>query len=59
MAHLWICFMFGLKERPYPGRVLKSFLCDSDNKNIDFFKFRNFSGYFSFVHFNYHQNLVI
>ena len=22
-----ICFMFGLKERPYPGRELKSFWC--------------------------------
>ena len=26
-----ICLMFGLKERPYPGRELKSFWCDSDN----------------------------
>ena len=34
-----ICFMFGLKERPYPGRELKSFCCDSDNKNFDFFTF--------------------
>ena len=24
--------MFGLKERPYPGRVLKSFWCDFDNQ---------------------------
>ena len=32
-----ICFMFGLKERPYSGRELKSFWCDSDNKNLDFF----------------------
>ena len=23
--------MFNLKERPYPGRELKSFWCDSDN----------------------------
>ena len=34
-----ICFMFGLKERPYPGRELKSFYCDSDNKNFDFLRF--------------------
>ena len=45
MAHatawtaLSICFMFGLKERPYPGRELKSFWCDSDNKNFDFLCF--------------------
>ena len=45
MAHarastaLSICFMFGLKERPYPGRELKSFWCDTDNKNFDFFTF--------------------
>ena len=32
-----ICFMFGLKERPYSGRELKSFWCDSDNKNFDFY----------------------
>ena len=31
-----ICFMAGLKERPYSGRELKSFWCDSDNKNFDF-----------------------
>ena len=23
-----------LQERPYPGHVLISFLCDSDNKNL-------------------------
>ena len=34
-----ICFMFGLNERPYSGRELKSFWCDSDNKNYDFFTF--------------------
>ena len=51
--------MFGLKERPYTAHVLISFWCDSDNKNFDFFTFHNFSGYFSFVHFGYHQNLVI
>ena len=34
-----ICFMFGLKERPYSGRELKSFWCDSDNKNFDIFTF--------------------
>ena len=39
-----ICFMFGLKKRPYPGRELKSFWCDSDNKNFDFFTFLYFSG---------------
>ena len=32
-----ICFMFGLNEKPYSGRELKSFWCDSDNKNFDFF----------------------
>ena len=32
--------MFGLKEIPYPGRVLTSSWCDSDNKNLDFFLFR-------------------
>ena len=31
--------MFGLKERPYPGRVLKSFWCDSDNKKMIFLRF--------------------
>ena len=39
--------------------VLISFLCDSDNKNYDFFTFQNFSRFFSFVHFGYHQNLLI
>ena len=29
-----ICFMFGLNERPYSGRELKSFWCDSNNKNF-------------------------
>ena len=51
--------MFGLKERPYSAHVLISFWCDSDNKNYDFFTFLNFSGYFGFVHFSYHQNLLI
>ena len=51
--------MFGLRERPYPGRVLKRFWFDSDNKNFDFFTFHNFSGYFSFAHFRHHQNLAI
>ena len=54
-----ICFMFSLKERPYPGRELKSFWCDSDNKNFDFFTFLYFSGYFCFAHFSHQQNLVI
>ena len=26
--------MFCLKERPYPGRLLIIFWCDSDNKNF-------------------------
>ena len=34
-----ICFMFGSKERPYPGLELKSFWCDSDNKNFTFLCF--------------------
>ena len=50
--------MFGLTERPYSAHVLISFWCDSDNKNYDFFTFQNFSGYFSFVHFGYQQNLL-
>ena len=36
----WICYMFSLKERPYPERVLISFWCYSDNKN--FFMFIDF-----------------
>ena len=51
--------MFGLKERPYSAHVLISFWCDSDNKKYDFFTFQNFSRFFSFVYFGYHQNLVI
>ena len=51
--------MFGLMERPYSAHVLISFWCDSDNKNYDFFTFQNFSGFFSFVHFGYHPNLLI
>ena len=31
--------MFGLKERPYSGRELNSFWCDSDNKNLIFLRF--------------------
>ena len=54
-----ICFMFGLKYRPYPGRELKSFWSDFDNKNFDFFTFYYFSGYFCFAHFGHHQNLII
>ena len=34
-----ICFMFGLRERPYPGRELKSFWCDSDKKTLIFLRF--------------------
>ena len=57
-----ICFMFGSKNRPYPGRELKSFWCDSDNKN--FFTILYFSGnfcfaHFCFAHFGHRQNLVI
>ena len=33
------CLVQG-KERPYPGRVLISFWCDSDNKNFFFLRFR-------------------
>ena len=51
--------LFGLKERPYSAHVLISFLCDSDNKNYDLFTFQNFSGFFSFFHFGYDQNLLI
>ena len=54
---LWICFMFGLKERPYPAHVLIGVWSDSDNKNF-FLTLQNFCRYFSFVHFGYHQNLV-
>ena len=54
---LWICFIFGLRERLYPAHVLISLWCDSDNKN--FFTFQNLCGYFSFVHFGYQQNLLI
>ena len=39
--------------------MLISFWCDSDNKNYDFFTLQNFSGFFSFVHFDYHQNVLI
>ena len=45
-------FMFGLKEKPWPGHVLISFWCDSDNNNF-FFTFQNFCEYFSFVHFGH------
>ena len=51
--------MFGLKERPYSAQVLIIFWCDSDNIYYDFFTFQNFGGFFSFVHFGYHQNLLI
>ena len=47
------------KTRSYPAHVRIIFLCDSDNKNLDFFTFQNLSGYFSFVHFGYDQNLII
>ena len=46
--------MFSLKEIPYSAHVVISFWCDSDNKNYDFFTFKNFSGYFSFVNFGYY-----
>ena len=48
-----------LKARPYSAHVLINFWCDSDNKNFDFFTFQNFCVYFSFVHFGYHQILVL
>ena len=51
--------MFGLEERPYPAQVLISFWCDSGNKNFDFLTFQNFCGYFSFIHFGYHQNFIL
>ena len=54
----WICFMFGLKGRAYPGRVLKSSWSDLDNENF-FFPFQNFSRYFSFIHFGYHLNNIV
>ena len=53
LTHVWF------KGKPYPGRVLESFWCDADNKNLYFFTFQNFSAYFSFIYFGYHQNLVI
>ena len=34
-----ICFMFGLKERSYPGRELKSFWCDSNNRTLIILRF--------------------
>ena len=46
--------MLGSKEEPYPGRVLISFWCDYDNKNLYFFKFYDFSRYFSFANFGYY-----
>ena len=57
--HGFVPWFHGLRERPYPSHVLISFWCDSDNTNFDFFTFQNFSGYLRFVHFGYHQNLVI
>ena len=51
--------MFGLKERPYSAHVLISFWYGSDDKNFDFLTFQNVCGYFSFVYFGYHQNLLI
>ena len=32
--------MLGSKEEPYPGRVLISFWCDYDIKNLYFLRFR-------------------
>ena len=46
-----VCFMFGLRERPHPGRVLISFWCHSDNKNFDFFAIQNFLRIFQFCSF--------
>ena len=53
LFHVWF------KGGPYSAHVLISFWCDSDNKSYDFFTFQNFSRFFSFVHFGYHQNLLI
>ena len=46
-------------QRPYSAHVLISFWCDSDNINYNFFTYQTFNGYFSSVHFVYHQNLLI
>ena len=51
--------MYGLKEIPYTARVLIDFLLESDNKNLHFLTFYNFTGYFSCSHFGRHKNLVI
>ena len=34
--------MLGSEEEPYPGRMLVSFWCDYDNKNLHFFYFLGF-----------------
>ena len=39
LLHVWF------KGNTLSGRVLKSFWCDSDNKNLYFCTFNNFSGY--------------
>ena len=52
-------FVSCLVQRKDPTHVLISFWCDSDNKNYDFSMFQNFSRFFNFVHFGYHQNLLI
>ena len=51
--------MLGPKKESYTGRVLISFWCDYDNKNLYFFTFLDFSSYFSLAHSGYYQNLVI
>ena len=43
--------MFGSKEECYPGRVLISFWCNSDNKNFDFFYVSEFLQIFHFRSF--------
>ena len=51
--------MFGLKERPFFAHVLIVFGAILIIKTLIFFTLQNFSGYFRFGHFGYHQNLVI
>ena len=51
--------MLGSNEEPYPGRVLISFWCDYDNRNLYFLRFRISTDIsVLFIWANY-QNLVI
>ena len=45
LFHVWF--------KSYPGRVLISFWCKSDNKKAEKILFSNFRGYFSFAQFGY------